>query len=59
MNQIRWQPFGWNVILTWSHGFGIGFWWRHLRYNGVDFFLGPVTLTVQPPLPVDWENQTP
>jgi hypothetical protein len=55
MKQRRWTPGGWAIMLTWGQGFGLGIWaggsWIAFRVNGIDLLLGPVTLTIQPPIP--------
>lgn len=60
MKQKIWQPLGWRVMLTWRHTFGLGFQaassWRALRINGVDLFVGPYTMTLQPPMPKYMES---
>jgi hypothetical protein len=49
MKQKRWTWRGWHFMATWNHGWGLGCY--STRYNGVDFFLGPLTLGFQPPPP--------
>lgn len=51
--QWIWRPRGWYVLLTIGGAWGLGFMARSARYNGADFYFGPVVLTVQPPMP-DW-----
>jgi hypothetical protein len=51
--QRTWEhrPNGWRVMLTIGQSWGLGFMAYYVRYNGVDFYLGPICLTVQPPAP--------
>jgi len=49
--QWNWNPGGWFLMVTIGHSFGLGFAGHSIRFNGIDIFLGPVILTVQPPPP--------
>lgn len=53
--QKSWEPGGWRIMLTWGQSFGIGLFtsasWIGLRCNGIDLMFGPLTLTIQPPMP--------
>jgi hypothetical protein len=55
--QIEWKPGGWFIMLTIGQGWGLGFAVTPpLDSNGADFFLGPVILTVQPPMPARYKH---
>lgn len=50
--QWEWHPRGWFILLTVHGPWGLGFMVTGgLRYNGVDIYMGPAVLTVQPPTP--------
>lgn len=53
--QKTWEPSGWRIMLTWGQSFGVGVFasasWVGFRCNGVDLMVGPLVLTIQPPLP--------
>lgn len=53
--QKRWKLGGWDFMLTLGQTFGIGLFtsgsWMGFRCNGVDLMLGPLCITVQPPIP--------
>lgn len=55
MRQREWRPGGWRIMLTWGQCFGLGLFtssgWIGLRCNGVDLMVGPLTLTIAPPIP--------
>ena len=56
MRRRTWQkitkPGGWLLMATIGQMWGIGATWFG-RYNGMDIFFGPLTITIQPPAP-DW-----
>ncbi len=57
--QRLWQPTdqnGWRIMYSWRHGWGIGIIavgsnWTAVRCNGVEFYIGPINLSIQPPTP--------
>lgn len=58
MKQKQWKPGGWRILLSFGQTFGIGFATvTPAKFNGADFYFGPVTLTVQPPIPARYLNQ--
>ena len=59
--QWEWQPRGWFILLTLGGTFGLGFMTRSIRVNGIDIYLGPLCLTIQPPMPtnIEWETGGP
>lgn len=51
--QWTWQPRGWFILATWWGPWGLGFMASSIRYNGVDVYLGPLVISVQPPMPAE------
>jgi hypothetical protein len=49
--QWEWHPKGWFVLLTIGQACGLGVFAHQPRYNGFDMYIGPVILTIQPPMP--------
>jgi hypothetical protein len=55
MKQRIYKPFGWRIMFTGWQTFGLGIFaggsWAALRVNGIELMFGPITISIQPPIP--------